>query len=159
ARRSLDYSAASTPKRLAVDLCVLHDFGPAHLTGFSLGPISLCARGGTACPLSRFLHADAAGTLCGVDRVVAAHSPHRQVSSGGAVHVKSSGHPRSITMTRKLKSQLKAGVAFAAIAAQLVFLAQPALAFCGFYVAKADSKLFNRSSKVVLARDGRITAI
>jgi hypothetical protein len=62
-------------------------------------------------------------------------------------------------MTRKLKSQLKAGVAFAAIAAQLVFLAQPALAFCGFYVAKADSKLFNRSSKVVLARDGRTTAI
>jgi hypothetical protein len=27
-----------------------------------------------------------------------------------------------------------------------------ALAFCGFYVAKADTKLFNRASKVVLAR-------
>ena len=32
--------------------------------------------------------------------------------------------------------------------------ASPASAFCGFYVAKADTKLFNRASKVVLARDG-----
>jgi hypothetical protein len=30
----------------------------------------------------------------------------------------------------------------------------PAHAFCGFYVAKAGSDLFNRSSRVVLARDG-----
>ena len=30
---------------------------------------------------------------------------------------------------------------------------------CGFYVAQADSKLFNTSSKVVLARDGDQTAI
>jgi hypothetical protein len=29
----------------------------------------------------------------------------------------------------------------------------PALSFCGFYVAQADSKLFNKSSKVVLAWD------
>ena len=35
----------------------------------------------------------------------------------------------------------------------------PANAFCGFYVAKADAKLFNKSSKVVLARDGDQTAI
>ena len=37
--------------------------------------------------------------------------------------------------------------------------AGPASAFCGFYVAKADAKLFNKSSKVVLARDGQQTAI
>ena len=30
----------------------------------------------------------------------------------------------------------------------------PAAAFCGFYVAKADTGLFNESSKVVLVRDG-----
>src|ERR1700686_2029013 len=29
----------------------------------------------------------------------------------------------------------------------------PAHAFCGFYVAQADTKLFNKSSKVVLAWD------
>jgi len=32
-------------------------------------------------------------------------------------------------------------------------------AFCGFYVAKADSKLFNRASQVVLARDGDRTVL
>ena len=41
----------------------------------------------------------------------------------------------------------------AVVAASLaVSWAAPALAFCGFYVAKADAKLFNRASQVVLAR-------
>src|SRR6266446_5302168 len=62
-------------------------------------------------------------------------------------------------MTTKVRSRLKATVAVAAIVAQLAALAGPAAAFCGFYVAKADSKLFNKSSKVVLARDGDTTAI
>jgi len=52
---------------------------------------------------------------------------------------------------------LKTGVATAAILAHLA--TGPASAFCGFYVAQADSKLFNSSSKVVLARDGDQTAI
>jgi hypothetical protein len=52
---------------------------------------------------------------------------------------------------------LKTGVAAAAILAHLA--TGPASAFCGFYVAQADSKLFNTSSKVVLARDGDQTAI
>lgn len=30
----------------------------------------------------------------------------------------------------------------------------PAQAFCGFYVSKADTKIFNKASKVVIARDG-----
>jgi len=34
-----------------------------------------------------------------------------------------------------------------------------ARAFCGFYVAKADSKLFNKASQVVLARDGNRTVL
>jgi hypothetical protein len=58
-----------------------------------------------------------------------------------------------------LASRLKAGVAVTAIVAQLIALAGPAAAFCGFYVAKADAKLFNKSSKVVLTRDGKTTAI
>jgi hypothetical protein len=33
------------------------------------------------------------------------------------------------------------------------------LAFCGFYVAKADSQLFNRASQVVLVRDGDRTVL
>lgn len=36
---------------------------------------------------------------------------------------------------------------------------QQAWAFCGFYVAKADAKLFNKSSQVIIARDGDHTVI
>jgi hypothetical protein len=59
-------------------------------------------------------------------------------------------------MNRTVIRRLQAGTALVAI---LVALAGPAAAFCGFYVAKADSKLFNKSSKVVLTRDGSQTAI
>jgi hypothetical protein len=59
-------------------------------------------------------------------------------------------------MSLRTTTPLKAGVALAAIA---IAIAGPAAAFCGFYVAKADSKLFNKSSKVVLSRDGQTTAI
>ena len=39
-----------------------------------------------------------------------------------------------------------------------ILMSQPALAFCGFYVAKADGSLYNTSSKVVFVRDrGRST--
>jgi hypothetical protein len=57
------------------------------------------------------------------------------------------------------KSRLKTSVAMFAIALQLAAQIGPAAAFCGFYVAKADAKLFNKSSKVVLARNGNSTAI
>ena len=62
-------------------------------------------------------------------------------------------------MTKTLRSRLKAGVALTAICSQLALTAGPASAFCGFYVAKADAKMFNKSSKVVLARIGQQTAI
>jgi hypothetical protein len=61
-------------------------------------------------------------------------------------------------MTSKTAYRLKAGVAAGALLA-LAALAGPAWAFCGFYVAQADAKLFNKSSKVVLTRDGDKTAI
>src|SRR5262249_46628728 len=57
----------------------------------------------------------------------------------------------------KVSARLKVGVALLATLSHLT--AGPAAAFCGFYVAKADSKLFNKSSKVVLTRDGNQTAI
>ncbi len=65
---------------------------------------------------------------------------------------------KSVT-SKELRSRLKAGVAVTAMCAQLAFMAGPASAFCGFYVAKADAKMFNKSSKVVLARIGQQTAI
>lgn len=41
----------------------------------------------------------------------------------------------------------------------LLVLSQPVSAFCGFYVAKADTDLFNDASKVVIARDGERTVV
>ena len=35
----------------------------------------------------------------------------------------------------------------------LIFGIKPALAFCGFYVAKADSSLYNQASQVIIARE------
>jgi hypothetical protein len=47
---------------------------------------------------------------------------------------------------------LRALVALAPVLALSLLLVQPAFAFCGFYVAKADARLFNRASQVVLVR-------
>ena len=41
----------------------------------------------------------------------------------------------------------------------LILGIKPALAFCGFYVAKADSSLYNQASQVIIARDGRRTVL
>ena len=62
-------------------------------------------------------------------------------------------------MKRTVRSRLKASVATAAIFAVLAASAGPLSAFCGFYVAQADAKLFNKSSKVVIARNGQQTVI
>jgi hypothetical protein len=62
-------------------------------------------------------------------------------------------------MTGSLSRRMKAAVAVVAIAAQLGALVTPASAFCGFYVAKADAKLFNKASKVVLTWDDGNAAV
>jgi hypothetical protein len=46
-----------------------------------------------------------------------------------------------------------------AIFLMMVLVMPSSQAFCGFYVAKADAKLFNQASQVVLARDGDKTVI
>ncbi len=58
-------------------------------------------------------------------------------------------------MPRSFKKSLFA----AASAAAALTLTGGAVAFCGFYVAKADTKLFNKASKVALMRDGDRTVM
>jgi hypothetical protein len=45
------------------------------------------------------------------------------------------------------------------LTAAIAWSAPALIAFCGFYVAKADTKLFNRASQVVLVRDGDRTVM
>jgi hypothetical protein len=54
---------------------------------------------------------------------------------------------------------MKRLLAVTALSAAAVLAPAQAQAFCGFYVAKADAKLFNKASKVVVARKGEQTAI
>lgn len=46
-----------------------------------------------------------------------------------------------------------------AIVLLMVMGVSESMAFCGFYVAKADAKLFNKSSQIILVRDGNKTTI
>ncbi|MEM9769276.1 MAG: DUF2330 domain-containing protein, partial [Cyanobacteria bacterium P01_D01_bin.71] len=43
--------------------------------------------------------------------------------------------------------------------AAFLFLTPKAFAFCGFYVAKADTSLYNEASQVIIARDGDRTVL
>src|SRR5687767_13358788 len=47
----------------------------------------------------------------------------------------------------------------AAMVASVAWSAPVLMGFCGFYVAKADTKLFNKASQVVLVRDGDRTVM
>lgn len=53
---------------------------------------------------------------------------------------------------------MRSTAAFCALACAMI-LAAPAHAFCGFFVGKADSGLFNKSSQVAIVRDGDRTVI
>src|SRR5262249_13439761 len=135
----------------------------AHLAGFAARPLPVRARGRSARTPARVRLADAARPLRGADRAVAAHTSDRPCPTPRAglldPHGPARRCPMTPTKTTKTKCRLKTSVALLAIALQLAAQVGPAAAFCGFYVAKADAKLFNKSSKVVLARNGTTTAI
>ena len=58
-----------------------------------------------------------------------------------------------------MRSIVRSLLAATALCSLPALLPASANAFCGFYVAKADTKLFNKASKVVVARKGERTAV
>ena len=62
---------------------------------------------------------------------------------------------RNHSLNRSLLPLVRIPLAFLLLAA----FSPSAFAFCGFYVAQGDAKLYNQSSKVVLARDGDRTVL
>jgi hypothetical protein len=54
---------------------------------------------------------------------------------------------------------LRLCVSLMVVVLTFVWLSAPALAFCGFYVAKADTSLYNQASQVAIARDGNRTVV
>jgi hypothetical protein len=59
----------------------------------------------------------------------------------------------------QLRLPMRRFILFVGLASCLLGFVEPLRAFCGFYVAKADTSLFNRASQVVLARDGDRTVL
>ena len=53
----------------------------------------------------------------------------------------------------------KKSILIATVSLAVFLSADFILAFCGFYVAKADTRLFNKASSVVLVRDGDRTVM
>src|SRR6187200_3379730 len=54
---------------------------------------------------------------------------------------------------------MKRFVFCAVLAAAIASSAPDLLGFCGFYISKADAKLFNKASQVVMVRDGDRTVL
>ena len=65
----------------------------------------------------------------------------------------------AVTRTASSAPRRVAAATLFCITALLALVASRADAFCGFYVAKADTQLFNRASQVVLVRDGERTVV
>jgi hypothetical protein len=85
--------------------------------------------------------------------------PQSRIRNGVGSHFSRTG-PREMTpdpLWRKPIMRLTTFTLAALLA--LAASAGPAEAFCGFYVSKADGKLFNKASHVVLVRDGDRTVI
>ena len=60
----------------------------------------------------------------------------------------------------RIRFSPRASLPLLAVPLLLLLTASPeALAFCGFYVAQGDAKIYNQSSKVVIARDGDRTVL
>ncbi len=68
--------------------------------------------------------------------------------------------PTHTTQETPMTERIRRAAVAATLVLALTLLAHaPANAFCGFYVAKADTQLFNQASQVVLVRDGERTVI
>jgi hypothetical protein len=78
-------------------------------------------------------------------------APPLIAASSGAPEV-----PMSVPLPHPRPTRVAAALA---LIASLAGAPPEASAFCGFYVGKADAKLFNEASQVILARDGNRTVI
>ena len=66
---------------------------------------------------------------------------------------------RPATVSTLSKERMMKRQMFGVVLVLVVWSAPAVLGFCGFYVAKADTKLFNKASQVVLVRDGDRTVM
>src|SRR5438132_338049 len=138
ARRAARHPAAPAGERRARAVRLLHDLGSQDHPGLARGPPALRrARG--AGGLRRPVHAVQDQRPAVVARRVLADRPADRLAAARP----------TLPMEELAMKHVTALVA----ALLVVALAAPTvLAFCGFYVARADAKLFNQASQVRLVR-------
>ena len=82
-------------------------------------------------------------------------APGRRFAWKRATHPR----PQPVSLPEEIPMRTRTRLALPLLAAVLLLPAARSDAFCGFYVGKADTKLFNRASQVVLVRDGDRTVV
>src|SRR5262249_20790824 len=153
ARRSPGDPHPPAGERLAAAVRVLHDLGPKDHPGFSAGPADLRRRRGRARALLHLLRANTARALSRARSACVRRLVHRPTAAGAPPSMGAGANSWRTGM------MLRASLAALLVAITVALAAPAAQAFCGFYVAKADSKLYNKASKVVLAWDAGKTVI
>src|SRR5262249_17957308 len=145
ARRAARPSAAPGAERRARAVRVLHDLGSEDDAGLAAGTPALCGAGRAQCLRRAVLALSDKCPAVVTRRVLARRPDHRPVAAGLALPMED--------LAMKHISALVVALLVITLAAPTV------LAFCGFYVAKADTKLFNQASQVVLVRHDDKTVI
>src|SRR5438093_781544 len=154
ARRAARHPAAPAGERRARPVRLLHDLGPEDDAGFAgrSGPVR--GAGGAGCSRGSVLAVPDQWSPV-VSRHLLARGPAaRPAAAGRALPVEID---RDVTQGKEPRMKLTMTLVAAALTVALA--APAALAFCGFYVAKADTKLFNQASQVVLVRHEDKTVI
>src|SRR5262245_39485803 len=160
-RRSARHPDEADAVRRPAALHLLHDHRSEDDTGSAQRAHAVRRARGGSCRLAAVCAPHAArADLRAVLRLPARPDPRSTVSPRTARRplpmVPASPQLKKVTHMRK---EMRPVLVAAMLACAVLPFADAAHAFCGFYVAKADGKLFNKASKVVVARKGEQTAV
>ena len=163
ARRAARHPAPPLAERRAPALRVLHDLRPADHARLARRAAS-SSRCSSRSARGRAVPSSSAPTACS-GRSPSARSPCR-CSTGccPATRYQLARQRRGTPRHRRgdgtrLMNRSPPSADRSPPRSRLLAVSAHALAFCGFYVAKADTKLFNKASQVVLVRDDDKTVL
>src|SRR5437867_8594901 len=154
ARGAARHPAASARERRPRAVLVLHDLRSTDDAGFETRTRPVRCAGGAGGVYGSVLAVSDQRPLVVAGGLLALRAVDRPVPAGPALSVAGSDRPPG---GKEARMKLAAIVVTTVLTVALA--AATALAFCGFYVARADTKLFNQASQVVLVRHENKTVI
>src|SRR5436309_1759354 len=147
ARGAARHPAASARERRPRAVLVLHDLRSTDDAGFETRTRPVRCAGGAGGVYGSVLAVSDQRPLVVAGGLLALRAVDRPVPAGPALSVAGSDRPPG---GKEARMKLAAIVVTTVLTVALA--AATALAFCGFYVARADTKLFNQASQVVPVR-------